>query len=144
MYCEYSDITASIPEAQIASLTDDTNGETVDEDIVNQAISSADELIDSYLRSRYGVPLTTVPLIIKELSVELAIYNLYKRRFRTDIPEPIQENFKIQISILKQIQNGTMNLGIEKKALDGGQVGIYRTNKKAIDKTFNREMWDRF
>jgi len=144
MYCVLSDILSAVPDSEIARLTDDVQGKTINEDIVNDSITKADELINGYLRSRYDVPLTTPPALVKDLSVDLAIYFLYQRRFRTKMPEGMDNQYKAAIKTLEQTQKGFINLGVEANAQEGGQVGTYRTNKTSSSRLFNKDLLNRF
>jgi phage gp36-like protein len=144
VYCALSDILSAASEVEIARLTDDESGRTINEDVVNTAISKGDELINGYLRSRYDVPLSSPPLLIRNISVDLALYYLNQRRYRTNMPESVENQYKATVKILEQIQKGFVNLGIEPQADEGGQVGIYRTNKTSSDKLFNKELLDKF
>nr|BDD46394.1 hypothetical protein 12 [bacterium] len=144
MYCALSDIVSVVPESEIARLTDDTSGRTLNENVVNEAISKGDELINGYLRSRYDVPLTSAPLLVRNISVDLAVYFLYQRRYRANMPESVENQYKTSVKTLGEIQKGFVNLGIEPQSDEGGQVGIYRTNKTSSSKLFNKEFLDKF
>lgn len=143
-YCNLAGITGVLAEAEIARLTDDIAGEIVDTDKVDVAISNADELIDGYLRSRYKLPLGTVPNFIKNISVSLAIYFLYQRRFRDNMPESIETQYKNQIRLLEQIQKGFINLGIEVVSTETAQTGGVRVNKTSSDRYFNSTLMQNF
>src|SRR6056297_1812094 len=58
-------------------------------DRLERAGSDADELIDTFLRTQYEVPIDTVPGIIESVAIDLRIHNLYQRRMRSDMPENI-------------------------------------------------------
>ncbi len=145
MYCILSDILPTVSEAEIARLTDDENGRVINESVVNEAISKGDELINGYLRSRINVlPLSSPPQLVKNISVDLAVYYLYQRRYRTNMPESIENQYKTTIKTLEQIQKGLINLGIEPISEEGGQIGIYRTNKTSSSRLFNKNLLNRF
>ncbi|GAH73345.1 unnamed protein product, partial [marine sediment metagenome] len=81
-YCTKTDILLEIPETVIARLTDDSGGSppAVDEPRVARAIANADAVIDASCESSYTVPFVTVPNLIRKISVDLSIYNLYSRK----------------------------------------------------------------
>ena len=54
----------------------------------NQAAAAAKNTIDSYL-ANYALPFASVPVIIQEISNDLTIYNIYKRRAPENIPDSI-------------------------------------------------------
>lgn len=144
-YCGISDISAVLAEVEIARLTDDIGGEIINSNIVDNAISAADELIDGYLRSRYSsLPLSTVPKLITNISVDLAIFYLHQRRFRTNMPESIESQYKNQVRILEQIQKGFISLGIEPVSTETKQTGGVRVNKTSADRYFNNDLMKNF
>lgn len=85
-----------------ADSTDTVYG--VDAGKVTEAIAKADALIDSYCGQVETVPFTTVPAIIKQHSITIAIYFLYTRR--GVVPELIKDNYKDAIAHLRDISTG--------------------------------------
>ena len=79
-YCTQSDIEKQLPSERLITLTDDDGDDIPDTGVIDEAIADADEEIDSYLAARYTVPVSPVPGIVKKLSVDIAIWNLYARR----------------------------------------------------------------
>lgn len=142
-YCTVDDIKKSIPEANIIQLTDDAGTGVIDQTKVNEAIAYADQLIDGYLRGRYSLPLNPVPGLVNKLSVDLAIFHLYSRRFELEMPESMMAKYKNAIKLLEQIQKGLVLLGIESSETGPGQ-GYYKTNKTADDREFNKTVLGRF
>lgn len=136
MYSTLDDIKKQIPAETIIQLTDDDQvGITVemivaalagttdplqDADLtaaaesaagyITEAIASADSEIDGYCSVKYSVPFATVPAIIKKVSADLAIYNLYARRVET-MPEVRADSRKNSIALLKDISRGLVKLG---------------------------------
>lgn len=142
-YCTLEDIIAHIPEANLVQLTDDAGSGTVDNSKVLEAIAYADQLIDGYLRGRYTVPLDPVPGLIRKISVDLAVFHLYSRRFELEMPEPMMARYKNAIKVLEQIQKGLIKLGIELAETAPGQ-GYYKSNKTPGDRIFKREVIEKF
>lgn len=142
-YCTLEDIKKAIPEANIIQLTDDVGTGVIDQAKVDEAIAYADELINAYLRGRYQVPLNPVPELIKRLSVDLAIFHLYSRRFELEMPESMMQRRKEIIRLLEQIQKGVVSLGLESGNTGYGQ-GTYKTNKTTGDRIFTKEKLGQF
>ena len=105
-YCTQSDIIKSLPEAELAQLTDDSAGTTVDSDVVNESIAWADALIDTYCRQKYSVPFSTTPEMIKGLSIDLAIYDLFTRRVHGATPDMVMHKYDQAMLILRDISQG--------------------------------------
>ncbi len=108
-YSAENDILLRLDEETLINLTDDAGTGTANTAVVIQAITDADALIDSYVGSVYAVPLTTVPDIVKEISVDIAIYNLYSRRTDT-IPDIRKDRFNNAIKYLQDIAGSKISL----------------------------------
>lgn len=74
-YCTQANILSAISLRALASMTGGTGG-AVDTTVLTDAIKWADAQIDAALDAQYTVPLTTVPELVKWLSVDLALYFL--------------------------------------------------------------------
>ena len=109
---------------------------------VNSFISKADAWIDSYLASRFSVPLVTVPSTIEELSTRRTIYLLTESRHRKDMPESLIIANKDDIKYLMSIQKGD----ITPQGLTAVTTAstIIRTNKSNTEKTFNDDFMSDF
>lgn len=110
MYTTLENISAQISEATVIQLTDDEGFGTVNPGRVDEAIISADAIIDGYCSSRYLVPFSPVPTIIAKCSLDIAIYNLYGRRVES-MPELRDKNYTNALSLLKSISKGEITLG---------------------------------
>ncbi len=81
-YASLTDILDRIGETTLVELTDDNGQGVADETIVGRTISDADRLIDGYLSVRFRLPLNPVPDLVRAISADLAVYELYSRRDR--------------------------------------------------------------
>lgn len=138
----YSDLDAlksRLPEVNILSLTDDTDTQTIDEDRVAQAIADADAIIDAHLCERYTVPLVSVPTYIQKISADLAIYNLYSRKYESEMPKAMEKRYTNAIAELKKIADGVTHL--QDIDSDNGPVKpvTNKTNKSSCDRVFPGE-----
>lgn len=111
-YSVLDDIKKLIPEDTLIQLTDDDGIGTVNQGRVDEAIAQADSEIDSYCGGRYSVPFATVPGIVKKISVDIAIYNLYSRRVEV-IPETRADRYKNAIRQLEGISKGVISIGVD-------------------------------
>lgn len=136
-YSTIDDIKKLIPEASVIQLTDDEGNDQVNQARVDEAIASADAEIDSYCGGRYAVPFTTAPDIIKKISVDIAIYNLYSRRVEV-IPETRAERYRNAIRQLEGIAKGLISIGMtpEPESPNAAQVFINRTED---DRVFTKD-----
>ena len=73
-YCAKADLEKRVDEEIISLWSGD------DDDIVTESIAHADAEIDSMIGTRYAVPFSSAPDLIKLCSVDIAVYNLATRR----------------------------------------------------------------
>jgi phage gp36-like protein len=109
-YCTQDDIVKLIPSADLAVLTTENEVEP-DAAVVADCIAKADAEIDGYLGIRYQVPLSPVPDLVKAISVDLAIYNLHKRRPLMPMPETCRQSYADRIGFLKGVVAGNATVG---------------------------------
>lgn len=110
-YCTQTDILEQISLNELVALTDDAGGGTVDASVVTRAIADADAEIDSYAASRYTVPFSPPPAIIRKTSVEIAVYNLFARR--RGAPDHRKQRYDNAVKFLRSIANGEVSLGAD-------------------------------
>ncbi len=141
-YSTLADIQGHVPVSDLIQLTDD-DGVAVDQSVVDEAISFADELINGYLRGRYDastLPLNPAPALIKKISMDIATHRLYSRRLNM-MADVIEKQHQNALKLLGQLQQGVISLGIE----SGTQgAGFYKTNKQPSDRVFSRDTMDTF
>jgi len=109
-YSAKADVLEQLDEDTLVQLTDDDGVGSIDNDKVTRAISSADATIDSYCQGRYTIPLSPVPDKIRDISVDIVIYNLFSRRDDT-MPETRKDRHKEAIRFLEKVSEGKIELG---------------------------------
>jgi len=109
-YCIQDDILNQLEESALIELTDDENTGAVVDAVVARAIADADATIDAYCQGRYSVPLSPVPEKIRQVSVDIAIYNLYSRRGDV-VPEVRKDRYREAVRFLEKVADGKITLG---------------------------------
>ncbi|EXI62224.1 hypothetical protein MHD_10265 [Mannheimia granulomatis] len=113
MYITTADLTQAFSKTTIVQLSNDDHRATEPNDaVLQQAVQSAGERIDSALRSRYRLPLSEVPTLIRDHGLYLARYWLYARRPGTAMPKEVKETYTQAIKELEQIAKGALHLGL--------------------------------
>lgn len=115
-YCVKADILEQLDEDVLIQLTDDADAGAVDDDVVTRAISDSDAEIEGYCGTRYELPFSPVPVMIRKLSVDISIYNLYARR--RGVPEDRQKRYDNAIRFLRDVSLGRVTLGADAPATD--------------------------
>lgn len=140
MYSAQTDILLQISDVELAQLTSD-DGVSIDEDVVNKAITDADADIDSYLGKVYSVPLSTASAKVNQLSVTIAIYKLHSRRAAQlgGVSEIVRTNYEDAIRFLEQAAAGKVTIGVDpppaKASTTGGKFS-------ADERRFTRDEMD--
>lgn len=94
---------------ELLALADRNRDGTIDPAVVAQAITDASGEIDSYLGTRYAVPLSVVPDSIKSAAADIARY-----RMMDDRPlEEASKRYDAAIRFLRDVATGRAALGIE-------------------------------
>ncbi|MFZ5774029.1 MAG: gp436 family protein [Thermodesulfobacteriota bacterium] len=128
-YATLADILEQLPEIELIGLTDDAGAGTVDDAVVDRAIADADAFIDAHCQGRYPVPLSPAPSIIRSLSVDLAIYNLFSRRPVVEVPEARKDRRQTAIGFLVKVAEGKILLGAASpEPTTTGQAGLVSGN----------------
>ena len=126
-----------MPEHIIVQLTDDYNTNSICDEIVNDAISQADTLIDAYLRGRYPDEMTSdIPGFIADISTKLTAYNLYRRKLTLTMPDAILNDYKTCMSMLKDIQSGKITPWPATQ-----EPSVIVSNCTSSTKTYNSTVW---
>lgn len=115
-YCTQSDILEQVDEDRLIQLTDDDDAGMVDSDVVTRAIADADAEIDAYCGTRYDTPFSPAPVMIRKISVDISIYNLFVRR--RGVPEDRQKRYDNAIKFLTNVSKGLISLGADAPSTD--------------------------
>ena len=141
-YSTLADILEEIPRSVLVSLADDPEvptGDIVPANI-DSAIQKADSIIDGYIGVRVTLPLGGTTDVLKEISVDLAIYTLFSRI--TTVPEFREKRFKGSLSFLLRFSEGNGSLGSLGliPGATASQLPIFHT----AEQDFSDETWSKF
>jgi phage gp36-like protein len=146
-YCTLDDLTRLISERTMLQLCDDDqDGEFVASppntahQVAAQAIEEADAIIDSYISGRYDVPLTAVPVQVRQISAHLTVVALFSRRSEMELPDGIAAREKKYMRWLKDIRAEEADLpGVAKKS-----PAVYQVSKADDDVEFTDDLLGRY
>lgn len=133
-YCAQADLETRIGVIALAQLTNDTARATSpNSTIVDAMIARADTLINSFAGQVYDVPFTSVPDIVKNLSVDLAcFYAMQRRPVEYPMPEDWKNVERDAKKILQQIADLVIKLDdsteVESKEADIKESTASRLN----------------
>ena len=106
MYISVSDL--SVPEDVLIRLTDDESTGSINAARVDDAISSAQAVVDASLSKQYPAPLTDPPQLVMKLTADIALYNLYLRQ--ATVPAEVKDSYMRALETLGRLADGTITL----------------------------------
>lgn len=112
-YITLQNVSDRLGEEMLVQLTDNAGTGEVDANIVNDAIEAAQGEFESYLRTRYSLPVPSTPLV-RQLNLKLAIFTLFENRATLDegIYKVHQNAYNNAITRLKDIAAGKAALDV--------------------------------
>ncbi len=118
MYATFQDIIDTFGIQEVIELTnlDDSSLTTVNEVQLQKAIDHATGLINSYLQSRYSLPLVETPAVLTRLCCDIARYWLDKYRERQDV----RQRYEDALNFLKDLAKGLVSLANNDSPLNAG------------------------
>ncbi|EUB82782.1 gp436 family protein [Pseudomonas sp. GM30] len=141
-YCTRADIGNAIPEMTLIQLSnDDPAAMSPNENVIEDGVRQAEELVDGYLRGRYNLPLDPVPTVLRDAVVYLARHWLYQRRPEGALPDAVKDSRKDTIKLLESIRDGVVTLGMPTghAASEPGEIRV-RVRKQQFD----ADTWERY
>ncbi len=107
-YCTIAELTGRYGTPMLLQLSDrgGTYPVTPDTALFDRAIADAGALIDGYLGGRYQLPLSSVPTLVTNLALVIAIYMAHA----SVAPEKIRKDYDDALRQLQAIAAGTMVL----------------------------------
>ena len=134
MYIRISHLIQRFGEPELIQLTDEHRTGAIDEATVTAAIADAQSEIDSYLATKYSLPLSSeqVPNSLIRVTCDLARYYLYNDQ----APETIRTRRNEAVDYLKGIAAGKVDLGItsgDEPAVNSGGLSQVKSGNSGFD-----------
>lgn len=124
-YATQQDLVDRFGSDELIQLTDRGNLGVIDVTVLNSALVDADAEINTYLVSRYALPLAVVSPILTRFAADIARYQLYDTR----ASEQVLQRYKDAIAFFKQIATGNASLGTDSVSAEivgqGGDVQMF-------------------
>ncbi|MBK7314929.1 gp436 family protein [Candidatus Aalborgicola defluviihabitans] len=128
-YATLPDMVDRFGETELVQRTDRVDSGTIDAVVLDRALADADAEIDSYLATRYMLPLASTPPVINRLACEIARYRL----FDDGVPETIRVRYQDAVSLLKRLSSGDVVLaGAEGLAVAGVETAYHAFSPRQI------------
>lgn len=108
VYATVQDMVDRFRETEMTQISDPTGAaDGMDGDAIERAIADASAEIDTYLVSRYTLPLATVPRVLINVCCDVARYRLYEDR----ATEQVSKRYDDAIKLLTKLSTGQIGLG---------------------------------
>lgn len=136
MYITVKDIVLKYPKDILFNLLNDELLSAVNwsdpDDLIAKRLESiiidAENEVNGYLFN-YPLPLSFVPPLLSTITMDIVIYNCYRRRITNELPEYIYKNYLHKISLLKSIAEGKITLGTHTSNPIGSVMISFTKNK---------------
>lgn len=121
-YATLADLVALAGEAEVLQVADRDDDGTADPDVIAAALAGADDAINVWLATRYALPLSTVPEIVKDWATVIARYKLH----RDGPPDHVVKDYDDVVKMLQAAASGKLTLpgvdGIAPAQASGGGI----------------------
>lgn len=120
-YASQADMVERFGETEVALRTNRVDGLTIDSEVLARALADADAQIDSYMATRYTLPLAGTPAVLNRLACDMARYSL----FDDGVPETVRQRYEDAVSLLKKFASGEVRLAGMDAAATAGNATVY-------------------
>lgn len=128
-YAEPQDMIDRYGEASLVRIADRDGDREIDTGLLESKIETASSAIDSYLGTRYAVPIASPPPLLVNICCDIAHYQL----FDTNVLELVKERYQDALKLLRDIANGKATLGITENTLvSSGDAVVLKTDDDRI------------
>jgi phage gp36-like protein len=143
IYVTTDEVLNYLPERLLGALSNDIQGDTSpNNEIIESAIVSAENMVNSYLAKHYRVPVKakdgSIPFAIKNLVFTITKYNLHTRA--SILSPEISEEYNNTISYMSKIARGDITM----PALTENGDDTNREELAPIGGSNYRGLFDRF
>lgn len=119
----------SFTELEMVQLTDRVDAGVVDTVALGRALADADAEIDSYIGTRYALPLASTPMLLVRLAADMTRYRLYD----DGVPATVRQRYEDCVSLLKRLSSGDVVLaGAEGLAVAGVETAYHAFSPRQI------------
>lgn len=128
-YATEADLIERFGSTELAQRSCRVDGLSIDSGVLARALSDADALIDSYIATRYTLPLASTPTVLNRLACDVARYALYD----DGVPDTVRQRYEDAVSLLKRFASGEVRLaGLEAMAMAGTATVYYSFEPRGV------------
>lgn len=132
-YATRADYVSRFGADELLQLTDRNRDDVEDAGVLDQAFADAGAEIDSYLQSRYALPLPTVPAALVRICCDITRYRLFNDR----AIDEVRNRYTDAVKYLTSIANGVVQLGLAAPAAASVQADLPIVS--SVDRVFSAD-----
>lgn len=108
-YASLDDLVARAGQREILDVADRDHDGVADADVVAEALTHADNIVNGYVATAYALPFSAVPDLVRTWAVAIARHKLHHQ----GPPDYVVADYKDAIASLKDVQSGKLTLPVE-------------------------------
>lgn len=142
-YSSNTDLLKRFTSSELAKLTGDETGTTIDTDRTDVARELADATINATLKDRYTIPFEDPDPLIISISIDLTIYHLYRIEYgELPLPSEVRGYYEESIQLLEDIRTGELYLEDSTAGIDAPPTII--TTKSTGNRIYSQDTLDNY
>lgn len=142
-YSSNTDLLKRFTSSELARLSGDETGTTIDTARTDVARDMADATIDATLKGRYEVPFSQPDPLIISISVDLTIYHLYRIEYgEFPLPQEIVGYYEESLQLLDDIRSGELYIGDFTAGIDAPPTII--SSKSGGNRIYSEDIMDNY
>jgi phage gp36-like protein len=110
-YVTLEDLETTYGQDLIRRLADHDGDGHADQEVIDKAAADATATINTYLGVRYTLPLVVIPLTVKNLAVDIALYRLAYNRMKQTAEMRLR--YEDATKLLVAIAKGDASIGVD-------------------------------
>ncbi|MET3611746.1 phage gp36-like protein [Rhizobium aquaticum] len=107
-YATLDDLIARAGETEIRQIADRDRDGVIDAGVVADALAHADNLVNGYVATKYTLPFSVVPDLVRTWAIDIARWRLHF----ADPPEWVVTDYDNAIAALKDVAKGAITLPV--------------------------------
>ncbi|MCA9386051.1 DUF1320 domain-containing protein [Candidatus Dojkabacteria bacterium] len=130
-YIDSAYIKARVDDTTLKNLTKERGGaDAIDEAVIAAKIADAQSIVDSKIAKRYTTPVTSPSDRLKQLTFDIALYNIYRIHKTHKMDEEVKFSYEQALRDLTRIEDGKSDLvGVSELTSSPNKVLAYVTTK---------------
>lgn len=109
-YATQQDMVNRFGDREVIALTDRDNSGIIDAPVLQSALESADDEINTYLAGNYALPLSSALPIVRDFACDIARYRLCSGEVIET--EEVRNRYKDAIKFFEKVARGLVSLGV--------------------------------